>query len=205
MTGFVFSLGLMMVMIAGSELFTGNNMMVIGLYEKKITILQVLKNWGLVWIANLMGTVFIAWLIVFGADLTNNPIGKTALITADLKTSLSYTQMFTRGILANWLVCIAVIMAIASKDISGKILSIIFPIMAFVASSFEHSIANMYLITAGLFTKLIHPYGVNYLSLTYLNGLINLIIVSLGNIIGGGFFVSTLYWFSYHKSQDKTV
>jgi formate/nitrite transporter len=155
--GSVFSVGLMLVIIPGSELFTGNNLMTIGAMNGDITWGQVLRNWAIVWFANLVGSVLLAWMIASMSGLTSGAVGATAINIAYGKVTAggdAHTMMyFFRAIGANWLVCLAVMMAIAAKDIGGKVFAIFFPIMAFVTSGFEHSVANMYFIPAGIFSK----------------------------------------------------
>lgn len=200
--GAVFSVGLMLVMIPGSELFTGNCLMPMALFHKEISLKGLLRNWGIVWTANLVGSIFLAWLIVYGGGHNAGPVGVTAMKIANGKCVLSIGQMIVRGILANWLVCLAVMMAVSAKDIGGKIWAIFFPIMAFVTSGYEHSIANMYFIPAGLFTKTVQSGSGIVDSMTALNitgAITNIFFVTVGNIIGGAFFVGTVYWWIYVK------
>ncbi len=182
LAGSVFSLGLILVLILGSELFTGNILMTIGLIYQRYSFVRVLRNWLIVYFGNFLGAVIIAALVLksgllvqFG-DLT--PIGATAAKIAETKLQLSFTECLCRGILCNMLVCLAVIMCIASRTIAGKILGIYFPIMTFVASGYEHSVANMYFLPAGLMVR-----G-EFLS-GFLKVFNNLIPVTIGNIIGG--------------------
>ncbi len=180
--GSVFSIGLILVLIPGSELFTGNILMTIGFMYRKYSLLKVLRNWLVVYSANLLGATAIAWLVfksgllVHLGDLT--PMGAVAAKIAETKLQLSFTEALCRGVLCNMLVCLAVIMCIASRTIEGKILGIYFPIMTFVASGYEHSIANMYFLPAGLMAK--GEFVPNFF--TIFN---NLIPVTIGNIIGG--------------------
>jgi formate/nitrite transporter len=182
LAGSVFSVGLMLVLIPGSELFTGNILMTIGFIYRKYSFIKVLRNWLVVYFGNLFGALIIAWL-TFHSGLLGNPaqpsaIGKTALAIAETKLHLGFTEALCRGILCNMLVCLAVIMCIAAKTLHGKILGIYFPIMTFVASGFEHSVANMYFLPVGLMTKGTFVPG-------FLSMFDNLIPVSIGNIIGG--------------------
>ena len=182
LAGSVFSVGLILVLILGSELFTGNILMTIGLVYQKYSFGKVLRNWVVVYLGNLLGSIIIAWLVFNSGLLVNNgnltAMGNTAVKISEAKLQFSFSEALCRGILCNMLVCLAVIMCIASKTIEGKILGIYFPIMTFVASGYEHSVANMYFLPAGLMAKgeFIHGF------FTMFN---NLIPVTLGNIIGG--------------------
>jgi formate transporter len=209
--GSVFSLGLILVIIAGSELWTGNTMMSIALLEKRITLAQVLRNWFFVYTGNLAGSILLAWIIARSSGLLNGDMGGVAIKIAYGKLNEHIPGMahnygyFFRGIGCNWLVCLAVMLAAASKDIGGKVLGIYFPIMAFVASSFEHCVANMYFIPAGIFAKNFEAAriasGIDPYALTSLNwGAMfpnNLIAVTLGNFVGGSIFTGMAYWWLY--------
>ena len=182
LAGSVFSVGLMLVLIPGSELFTGNILMTIGFIYRKYAFARVLRNWLTVYLGNLLGAVLISWL-VFNSGLLGhvgdlNLMGATAVKIAEAKLQLGFTEALCRGILCNMLVCLAVIMASAARTVSGKILAIYFPIMTFVTCNFEHSIANMYFIPAGLMAagQLGSKCGSMFL---------NLLAVTLGNIVGG--------------------
>ena len=202
--GGAFSVGIMLVVIAGAELFTGNNLMLISVLDKQSTFGKMLSKWAIVYVANLVGSVLLAF-IYYKTNLWqtgNLGVGISALKIANAKVNLTFGEAFARGILCNWLVCLAVWMAIASREVAGKILAIFFPIMAFVASGFEHCVANMYFIPMGLFLKGTQVAGVYNLNLANLNpmGFVsNLIPVTLGNIIGGAFFVGCVYWAVYVK------
>ncbi|MEA3313053.1 MAG: formate/nitrite transporter family protein [Caldisericota bacterium] len=211
LAGSVFSVGLMLVIIAGSELFTGDNLIVIAALERKIRWSQVLNRWMLVYLGNFVGSILLA-AIMFGTGLwlTNGGlVGATALNIANAKVNLTFMQALMRGIGCNWLVCLAVWMAISAKDIAGKILAIYFPIMAFVASGFEHSVANMFFIPYGLFLKgspaVVDATGKAasaFSNLTWGNFVTkNLVPVTIGNIIGGALFVGMLYWYIYLKKE----
>jgi formate/nitrite transporter len=216
--GAVFSVGLMLVVIAGAELFTGNTMITMSVLDGKSKFSGLLYNWSIVYVANLIGSVLLAY-IMFGSGLLEGPnvaIGAAALKTAAGKASLAFWPAFFRGILCNWLVCLAVWMALTARNTIGKVWAIFFPIMAFVASGFEHSIANMYFIPIGILLK-----GVNEvvaaataaglapekLANVGLYGFFvkNLVPVTLGNIVGGGFFVATLYWLAYVRKGKKVA
>jgi len=214
--GAVFSTGLMLVIIAGAELFTGNTMITMSVLDGKSKFSGLMYNWSIVYVANLIGSVLLAY-IMFGSGLLEGPnvaVGAAALKTAAGKASLAFWPAFFRGILCNWLVCLAVWMALTARNTIGKVWAIFFPIMAFVASGFEHSIANMYFIPIGILLK-----GVNEvvaaaaaaglspekLANVGMYGFLvkNLVPVTLGNIVGGGFFVATLYWLAYVRQGKK--
>lgn len=182
LAGSVFSVGLILVLILGSELFTGNILMTVGLIYQKYSFVRVLRNWLVVYFGNLLGAIIIAWLVSNSGLLARcgslTPIGATAVELAETKLQLSFTEALCRGILCNMLVCLAVIMSIAAKTVMGKIMGIYFPIMTFVASGYEHSVANMYFLPAGLMAKGEFTSGF----FTIFN---NLIPVTIGNIIGG--------------------
>ncbi|MFH1799047.1 MAG: formate/nitrite transporter family protein [Candidatus Omnitrophota bacterium] len=205
--GGVFSVGLMLVVVAGAELFTGNNLMVISALGKKVSFSRVAYKWAIVYMANFIGAVFLAWLM-FQTNLwkTNaGEVGAFAVKIANAKVNLTFNEAFFRGIGCNWLVCLAVWMAIASRDVIGKIGAIFFPIMAFVALGFEHSVANMYFIPLGIFLKGTASAAATGLDLSNLTwsafAITNLVPVTLGNVVGGAVFVASLYWIVYVKPE----
>ncbi len=212
-TGAVFSVGLMLVIIPGSELWTGNNLMTIALLNKDITLVQMMRNWVIVYIGNFIGSILLALMIASLTGLTDGPVGGTAINVAYGKVTtggnIHNVWYFFRAVCCNWLVCLAVMMAVAAKDITGKILAIFFPIMAFVTSGFEHIVANMYYIPAGIFskefTKAVIASGKSIEILTALNwsSMItqNFITVTLGNFMGGGIFCGIIYWWVYVKKN----
>jgi len=204
MGGAVFSLGLMLVVIAGAELFTGNNLMVSSAMAREITAGRMLKRWGLVYCANFIGSILVALLFTGSGlwKLGGGALGETAVRIAYAKVNLSFAEALLRAIGCNWLVCLAVWMALAARQTVGKIFAIFFPIMGFVAMGFEHSVANMYFIPTGLFLKswagVASPSGFAAGSLSW--GAFfgsNLVPVTIGNIIGGGVFVGMSYWSAY--------
>lgn len=215
--GAVFSVGLMMVIIPGSELFTGNNLMTVALCEKKISFGKLLRNWITVFTANLVGSIILALIIAWGSGLLAGNVGGTAICIAYDKVAVvsgginHNVAFFFRAIGCNFLVCITVMMAIAAQDIAGKVLAIFFPIMAFVTSGFEHVVANMYFIPAGIiakqFPEAVAASGLPADALAKLNwGTFfsqNLITVTLGNIVGGAIFVGVLYWALFVRSSQK--
>ncbi len=203
----VFPGGLTMVLLAGSELFTGNCLLTIPLLEKEIRFSGMLKNWVFVYLGNLIGGCLVGAAAVFSHQLSlfSNGMAVSVLSTAAAKCSLSFGDALLRGVLCNFLVCIAVWISFAAKDVAGKIIGLFFPIMMFVLCGFEHSVANMYYISAGLFAKLVPAYAEAASSAGVDLGLItvgrffgtNLLPVTLGNILGGGVCVGVVYWLIY--------
>lgn len=209
----VFPGGLTMVLLAGSELFTGNCLLTIPLLEKEITAGAMLKNWVFVYIGNFIGGMLVAAGVVYSHQISlfDNGVAVSVLSTAASKCSMTFSDAFIKGILCNFLVCIAVWISFAAKDVAGKIAGLFFPIMIFVLCGFEHSVANMYYICAGLFAKGNAAYaeaaeaaGVNLDAITT-GGFFgkNLLPVTLGNIIGGAILVGCVYWFLYLRKKDK--
>jgi formate/nitrite transporter len=191
MVGVVFSVGLMLVLLAGAELFTGNNLIYVSYFCKRVSWAELLRNWAVVYLGNFLGSVLLVW-IIFEAGLytmNGNTLGLTAISIANGKVNLTFTQVFLRGVLCNWLVCLAVWMASSAENTMGKMLSCVFPIMAFVASGFEHSVANMFFVPMGILLRGVAPLaaqsGLNLQNLTWA-GFINsnLIPVTLGNLWG---------------------
>jgi formate transporter len=206
-SGGLFSVGLMLVVIAGAELFTGNNLMVSSVMSKEITFAKMMERWGLVYLANFIGALFVGMLFYYsGLWKTNDgALGAAAVKVAYSKVHLTFSEALWRGIGCNWLVCLAVWMALAARQTIGKIFAIFFPIMAFVAMSFEHCVANMYFIPTGIVfaQKLALPLaaGVDASILTWTNFLwSNLLPVTIGNIIGGSVFVGMSYWGAYLRT-----
>jgi formate/nitrite transporter len=208
--GSVFSLGLILVIITGAELFTGNNLIVMAFVSRKITLGQLLRNWGIVFFGNLIGSLVVIALMYLSGQWTagGSAVGIKALTIANSKVNLTFYQAISRGILCNILVCLAVYLCFSGRSVTDKILAILFPITAFVALGFEHSIANMYFIPAGLILKnnpeiLAVAQDTLGLSLDFTNltfsGFIfkNLIPVTIGNIIGGTFFIGIAHWFLF--------
>lgn len=208
LSGAVFPVGLMMVIICGAELFTGNCLMIVAMLEKRINLAQILKNWIIVYASNFIGAFVIAILITGSGLLSTNSgkLGGYAIKIASYKGGLTFLQGLSSGILCNILVCIAVWGAYAAKDIVSKIAIIWFPIMAFVLSGFEHSIANMYYFSIGIMAKLnpnmvdISHVGEKIANVSLGHMIRNLVPVTLGNIVGGVIFVGVAYWVSYRSS-----
>jgi len=215
--GIAFSLGLILVIISGAELFTGNNLIVMAWANKRIQTIQVLKNWVIVYMGNFVGAIFIALLMLLSLQYSTGTgnLGVKILNIAETKCSLGFVQDIILGILCNVLVCLAVWLCYSAKSASGKILSIIFPITAFVAIGFEHSIANMYFIPKALLLKTfandefwtrINSSPEIYKNLTWSNFIIhNLIPVTLGNLIGGAGLVGLVYCYVYLKGNKRKV
>ncbi|MCK4544680.1 formate/nitrite transporter family protein [candidate division WOR-3 bacterium] len=209
MGGAAFSVGLMLVVIAGAELFTGNNLMIISVLDGKVSFSKVLGKWGLVYLGNFVGSLILVG-IMYGSGLwkmNGGGVGVTALNIAVAKVNIPFWEAFFRGVGCNWLVCLAVWMSLSSRNVVGKIFAIFFPIMAFVASGFEHSIANMYFIPLGILLKGQNAISNQVSNLSSLNWgsfiIANEIPVTLGNIVGGAFFVTTLYWFIYLRKTGE--
>ncbi|MCJ7432630.1 MAG: formate transporter FocA [Anaerolineales bacterium] len=211
LVGLVFCLGLILVVVAGSELFTGNNLIVMAWANGKVSTSALLRNWGIVYLGNFVGSVATALVIFFSKQYTfaGGGVGTTALNIANGKVDLGFVQAIALGIMCNALVCMAVWMTFSARDTAGKIAAIIFPITAFVAGGFEHCVANMYFIPIGLFIKDFDPVftastGLDLSGLTWGTFLINnLLPVTIGNIIGGSLFVAGVYWFIYLRKTDK--
>lgn len=207
--GLSFCLGLILVIVAGAELFTGNNLLVMAYMDKKITFVQLMRNWLIVFVGNFAGALGVVVLIYFSGHWQSgsDAVGVKALLIAEAKVNLSFMEAFSRGVLCNILVCLAVWLCFAGRSVTDKILAILFPITAFVALGFEHSVANMYFVPAGM-TILSEPEVVSLAqqlkpafdpsSLTVSGFLLhNLLPVTLGNIVGGSVFVGLIYWFLY--------
>jgi formate/nitrite transporter len=194
--GGVFPVGLMLVVIAGSELFTGNcGLITPACLAGKAKWSGLLKNWVFVYIGNLIGSLFVAYFLAYATGITTSePWLSASQSIAVGKVSKSFFALFWRGVGCNWLVCLAVWLAVASDDIIGKVWGIWFPIMAFVALGFEHSIANMFFIPLGIFLGANVTWGQFFIT--------NLIPVTLGNIVGGAGFVGLIYWWLYGRATE---
>ncbi len=209
--GMIFSAGLMMIVFTGAELFTGNVLIGISVLEKKISIDKLFRNWFWVYIGNFIGAIIVATLIHYANAYhgTNEVLGVLGLKVAYGKVNLTFTQALASGILCNWLVCMAVWMAAAAKDVSGKIWAILFPITAFAMCGYEHCVANMYMITNGLLNKTSEAvvtasgFTAEQLSTLSIKAFLidNLIPVTLGNIIGALIFVVGTFWLAYMKRK----
>lgn len=212
-SGCIFPGGLTLVLLAGSELFTGNCLLSILLLEKEITLAGMLKNWVVVYLGNLVGGMFVAAGMTYSGhySLYNNGMAVSMLSTAAAKCSIGFGEAVIKGIFCNFLVCLAVWVSFAAKDAAGKVISLFFPIMIFVICGFEHCVANMYYISAGIFAKGIPVYaeaaaaaGVDISAVTWGNFFItNLVPVTIGNIIGGSICVGAVYWYLYLRKCDN--
>ena len=213
LSGALFSTALVMIVIAGGELFTGNTLMVISAAKKRITVFSMLRNWFVVYAGNFLGALAIVLLIFASGqlNLSDGSLGGYTIYVATNKVNLPFHSAFIFGIFCNWLVCLAVWMSSGAQDIAGKILSIFFPIWIFVISGFEHSIANMYYIPAGILAQTnpewvsaaVEVFGVTPERLANLNWIAlfknNLLPVTLGNLVGGAFFVGISYLIAFGK------
>jgi len=211
--GLAFCLGLILVVVAGAELFTGNSLIVMSWMSGQTSLARLLRNWGLVYFANLVGGLTLAALMFYTYQWTFSGygVGANALAIANAKVNLSFGSALARGILCNFLVCLAVWLCFSARTVTGKILSIIFPITAFVAAGFEHSIANMYFIPMGIMlsgqSAVLGAAGVatgDVANLTWLGFAGNLVPVTIGNIIGGGILLGAVYWLAYLRN-DRAV
>jgi formate transporter len=210
LTGLVFCLGLILVVVGGAELFTGNNLIVMAWASGKVTGRALLRNWLIVYLGNFVGSFGTAVLVmlsqqyVFGGGL----VGETALKIAVSKVNLGFGQAIALGVLCNALVCLAVWLTFSARSTIDKIAAIIFPITAFVAAGFEHSVANMYFIPFGLLIKDFDPAfvsdkAINVSSLTWGSFLVNnLLPVTIGNIIGGAVLVAAIYWSIFLRRRE---
>ncbi len=202
----VFPVGLMMVVLCGAELFTGNCLMITGLLGKRIKAAAMLRNWIIVYIGNFIGAMLVVFMVSYSGLLESagGLLGAVTVKTAVGKVGLDFSRAFVLGIMCNWLVCLAVWMATGAQTAIGKIFAIYFCIMLFVLAGFEHSIANMYFVPAGILASgneaFVQLLGLDVSGLTFGNFLINnLIPVTLGNIVGGCVFVGMGYWFVYKR------
>ncbi len=194
--GAVFPVGLLLVVVAGGELFTGNCLMTMALVDKKITLNQMLKNWSLVYLGNFIGSViFAASLVFIGAYKLGSPMAETAFTIAAGKMSASVAQIVVKGIYANILVCLAVWLAYGAQDIASKTIAMWFPVMTFVMLGFEHSIANMFFLPLAKFLG----FEVSWTQMW----LHNIIPATVGNIIGGAIVIPLLYYVVYIFPQRK--
>lgn len=207
--GLVFSLGLILVVVAGAELFTGNNLVAMAWASRAITTRQVMRNWLLCYVGNFVGAVGTVMLVLWSGTWMANGggVGATAIRIAAAKCEIGFAEAFTRGVLCNALVCLAVWLCQSGRSTTDKILAIIWPIAGFVALGFEHSIANMYFIPIGILLKArpelaaVVPDGLAVDHLTVSGFVANLVPVTLGNIVGGTLLVAGIYWFVYLRSH----
>lgn len=215
--GIVFCLGLILVVTAGAELFTGNNLIIIALASRKINIKQLLRNWSIVFAGNFIGSLLTALFLLVTRQYLNGKgvIGLNILEIAQAKCSLGFFQAIALGMMCNALVCLAIWICFSARTMTDKVMAIIFPISAFVASGFEHSVANMYFIPMGLLVKTSAPLNfwdnigktaADFSNITLSNFLlVNLLPVTIGNIIGGSILIGLVYWFIYIRKPRTPI
>ena len=217
LAGLTFSLGLILVVIAGAELFTGNNLIVMAWASHKVTTMQLLRNWVVVYLGNFLGSILTAYMMFLSRqfEMSKGALGLNALNIANTKTGLDFVPALVLGIFCNALVCLAVWLCMSARSTTDRVLAIVPPIAAFVAAGFEHSIANMYFIPIGLFIKSgasdafwtnIGKTAADFSNLTWGNFfLANLLPVTIGNIIGGAVMVGLVYWSIYLRTTATTA
>ena len=223
LAGLAFCLGLILVVAGGAELFTGNTLIVMAWAAGEVRLTEMLRAWSIVYCGNLVGAIGTAALVFLSGQYLSgdHAVANIALKLAHDKATLPIDRAFFLGILCNVLVCLAVWLSFAARSISDKVLATIFPVSAFVAAGFEHSIANMYVIPLGLLIKSWGPSALlahveassaSYHALTWPTFLLSLVPVTLGNIVGGGGLVGAVYWFVFLRparrempAQDRTM
>lgn len=216
--GVIFPVGLIMILLIGGELFTGNCLISISVYQKKLKVSAMLKNWVVIYFSNMIGAVLVVLLVYLSGQFnaSDGGLGAYTIKIASAKVGIPFWQALFSGILCNFLVCIAILMAGAAKDVVGKCIAVFFPIWAFVISGFEHCVANMYYIPAGILAsqnsnyleKASTLYGIGEKSmeqLTIVGMLQNLVPVTIGNIIGGSIMVGFVYFLIYGKENRGVV
>lgn len=213
LAGLAFSLGLILVIIGGAELFTGDSLMIVAFASRRIALGALLRAWSLVYVGNIGGALGTAALVFLAGQhgFAGGAVGKTALAIASAKAALPMVQLFFLAVLCNVLVCLAVWMSFGARSTTGKVMVIIPPIAAFVAAGFEHSIANLYLLPYGLaikawsgpeFWAAIGQSAADYPELTAGGALHNIVIATVGNLIGGSLLVGAVYWFVYLRRRS---
>jgi formate transporter FocA len=212
--GLTFCLGLILILVGGAELFTGNNLIIMAWASRQLSTWRVLRNWGIVYVGNLCGAVATALFVFWGQhyEFANGGVGLTALNIGLGKVNYDFIQAMILGILCNALVCLAVWLTYSARTVMGRIMAIVFPITAFVAAGFEHCVANMYFIPFAILTRVgagpdfwqnIGVSASTYSDLTWGRFVVNnLIPVTIGNIIGGVFFVALVYWVVYLRNKS---
>ena len=213
LAGLVFSLGLILVIVAGAELFTGDSLMIVACASRRITLAALLRAWSLVYIGNIIGAIGTAALVFLAGQhgFNDGAVGKTALSIASSKASLETVPLFFLAVLCNVLVCLAVWMSFGARSITDKIVVIVPPIAAFVAAGFEHSIANLYFLPYALAIKAwasadfwiaIGQDATAYAGLTISSSIHNIVVATVGNLVGGSLMVGAVYWFVYLRRRD---
>ncbi|OGN94665.1 MAG: formate transporter FocA [Chloroflexi bacterium RBG_13_51_18] len=212
--GLAFSLGLVLILVGGAELFTGNNLIIMAWASRKLSTWRVVRNWGIVYLGNLCGAVATALVVFWGMhyEMAGGGVGQTALNIAQTKVELGFGQAIILGILCNAMVCMAVWLTYSARTVLGRVAAIIFPITGFVAAGFEHCVANMYFIPYAILIKAGAPdafwQGIGTTAASYDNitwgtfFVNNLIPVTIGNMIGGVFFVALVYWVIYLRNKE---
>lgn len=211
--GLVFSLGLILVIVGGAELFTGDSLMIVACASRRITVASLIRAWLLVYFGNIVGALGTAALVFLAGqyEFAGGAVGKTALAIASTKAALPSVQLFFLAVLCNVLVCLAVWMSFAARTVTDKVMVIVPPVAAFVAAGFEHSIANVYFLPYALAVKnwadtgfwaAIGESAANYPALTGGAIVHNLAVSTIGNLIGGSFLVGTVYWFVYLRKRS---
>jgi formate/nitrite transporter len=212
LAGLVFSLGLILVIVGGAELFTGDSLMIVACASRRITLGALLRAWSLVYVGNIAGALGTAALVFLAGQhgFGGGAVGKTALAVASAKAALPTVQLFFLAVLCNVLVCLAVWMSFGARSTTDKVLVIVPPIAAFVAAGFEHSIANLYLLPYGLaikawagpeFWTAIGQSAAAYPALSAGNVLHNVVVATIGNLVGGSLMVGAVYWFVYLRHR----
>ena len=212
LAGLVFSLGLILVIVGGAELFTGDSLMIVACASRRITLVALLRAWSLVYIGNIIGAIGTAMLVFLAGQhgFGDGAVGKTALSIASSKASIETVPLFFLAVLCNVLVCLAVWMSFGARTITDKVVVIVPPIAAFVAAGFEHSIANLYFLPYALAIKAwagqefwisIGQDATTYAGLTISSAMHNIVVATVGNFVGGSLMVGVVYWFVYLRSR----
>ncbi len=213
LAGLTFSLGLILVVVAGAELFTGNNLIVMAWAGRRVATARLLWIWTLVYVGNFVGAIATAGLVYLARqyELGGGAVGEQALAIGVAKTSLGFGQAVVLGALCNALVCLAIWLTYSARTTADKILAVVPPIAAFVAAGFEHSVANMYFIPFALFVKSDSDAVASAGSAADISGLTwgaffvdNLLPVTIGNLVGGTLMVGAVYWFVYLRGSDSS-
>lgn len=195
--GLVFSMGLVLVVVAGAELFTGNNLLVMAWADGRITSAQLLRSWAVVYLSNAAGAIGLAALVYLSghARANHGAVGAQYVAIAAYKTQLAFGEAFFKAVLGNLLVCLAVWVSMAGRSVIDRIAAIVLPVSAFVAAGFEHSVANMYLIPLGIVLAGAVPGAPDWWGFAW-----NMAAVTLGNVVGGSLMVAAVYWLIYHRA-----
>lgn len=212
LAGLVFSLGLILVIVGGAELFTGDSLMVVACASRRITLVGLLRAWSLVYVGNIGGALATAAIVFLSGQHSfgDGAVGSTALTVASAKAALPTVQLFFLAVLCNVLVCLAVWMSFGARSTTDKVVVIVPPIAAFVAAGFEHSVANLYLLPYGLAVKAwagsefwtaIGQTASAYSELTFGSALHNIVVATIGNLVGGSLMVGAVYWFVYLRRR----